>query len=184
MPSPPFRTSFFCVFLYIDCKAVGYDLRYTSQCKGLPTAPNVSPRGCYQYTLNNPVTILKMRNSRLRRVIGIPTRLVPAKENTKRALPWVEQGWARRQSHLGPGAGRCAPPDPMRKVLHHLQKETLGCPSSPCCPARGPGAQGQQGQASPSFRAGAEPPRAGPYFQGPGQHSAPHGLQGEHRMQG
>lgn len=100
------------------------------------------------------------------------------------ALPWVEQGWARRQSHLGPGAGRCAPPDPMRKVLHHLQKETLGCPSSPCCPARGPGAQGQQGQASPSFRAGAEPPRAGPYFQGPGQHSAPHGLQGEHRMQG
>ena len=32
------------------------------------------------------------------------------------ALPWVEQGWARRQSHLGPGVGRCAPPDPMRSL--------------------------------------------------------------------
>jgi len=100
------------------------------------------------------------------------------------ALPWVEQGWARRQSHLGPGAGLCAPPDPMRKVLHHPQKETLGCPSRPCYPARGPGVGDSKAKPAPTSGQRPSLPRAGPCFQGPGQHSAPHGLQGERCTQG
>lgn len=99
---------------------------------------------------------------------GMP-RHAPPQSSPCPALPWVEQGRARRQSHLGPGAGRCAPPDPMQKALHHLQKETLGCPSSPRCPARGSRAQGQRGQASSSLKAGTEAPlRQGTCFQGPG----------------
>ena len=86
-------------------------------------------------------------------------RHAPPRSSLCPALPWVEQGRARRQSRLGPGAWRCAPPDPVRKESHRLQEETLGCPCSPCCPVRGPRAQGQRGQASPSFKGGAEPPQ-------------------------
>ena len=99
---------------------------------------------------------------------GMP-RHTPPQSSPCPALPWVEQGRARRQSHLGPGAGCCAPPDLTQKALHHPQKETLGCPSSPRCPARGSRAQGQRGQARSSLKAGTEAPLGwGTCFQGPG----------------